>query len=97
MEYSQFNSTAPGNLSTSNNQYITSPGSLKFTDILFIIIILAIMITVFVKCTFPGFLYLIGKGPKVNIICIILGFFWILNILALFIAFINAEQLDSLN
>lgn len=101
MEYSEFNGTSSGNLSNSNNQYILEAekeqqvADLTFADILFVLFVLTVMLVIFIKCTFPGFLYLIGRGPKVNIVCIILGFFWGLNILALFIAFINSEALNN--
>lgn len=55
---------------------------ISISEFLFIVLLLTISITIFVQCTFPGVLSLLGKSKKkVSTVCKILGVLWVISVL----------------
>lgn len=59
---------------------VEEPREMTALEVLLIFAVLTLMIIIFVQCTLPGVLFLLGRRPPPSAICIILGSLWLVNV-----------------
>ena len=59
---------------------VEEPRELSALEVLLVFAILTLMIIIFVQCTLPGVMFLLGRRPPPSAICIILGSLWLVNV-----------------
>ena len=57
-----------------------SPDKLSALEVVLAFALLTVMIVIFVRCTLPGVLFLLGRRSAPSTICIVLGSLWLVNV-----------------